>query len=72
MSTSEDRTISYSGTPLLTLSVTKTGEIRYSARPMSLGQCEMVLGKMNELHDRLSLIHAAVEAERDYRAAEAA
>ena len=58
--------------PLIVLAVLETGEMKYSARAMSVEQCEMVLAKMNELRQQLTMIGITVEAERDFRAAEAA
>ena len=61
-----------SGVPLIVLAVLETGEMKYSARAMTLEQCEMVLSKMNEIRQQVTMIGITVEAERDFRAAEAA
>ncbi|MBT4079345.1 MAG: hypothetical protein HOD58_11880 [Gammaproteobacteria bacterium] len=61
-----------SGVPLIVLAVLETGEMKYSARAMTLEQCEMVLSKMNEIRQQVTVIGITVEAERDFRAAEAA
>ena len=61
-----------SGVPLIVLAVLETGEMKYSARAMTLQQCEMILAKMNEIRQQVTMIGITVEAERDFRAAEAA
>ena len=58
--------------PLIVLAVLETGEMKYSARAMTLQQCEMILAKMNEIRQQVTMIGITVEAERDFRAAEAA